>query len=145
MYKVQEIAEYVIYYVYTKGNIVTNLKLQKILYYIQAEFLVGTQKQCFREHIEAWSFGPVVPCVYMKYNIYGNSFIYPPRNDISYKFSSADKRKVEHIVDACSAYSSSMLTEITQRQTPWIDAYHQGKAEITPESIRQFFIKKEDG
>lgn len=146
MYKVQEIAEYVIYYAYTQGNIVTNLKLQKILYYIQAEFLVGAQKQCFPERIEAWDFGPVIPEVYRRYKIYGGSFIPTGRNNICLTlFQRDDRRRIENVVDACDMYSTATLAEFTRHQTPYIEARLRYDREITPESIRQFFTEKEGG
>lgn len=42
----------------------TPLKLQKLLYYSQAWYLVFKNKPLFQEKIEAWVHGPVVPSVY---------------------------------------------------------------------------------
>jgi len=53
------------------GHSVSNLKLQKILYFIQAEFLVVKGIPCFEEEIIAWGFGPVVLEVYHEYKVYG--------------------------------------------------------------------------
>ena len=61
MYDVQDVAEYVITYSEVKDYGISNLKLQKILYLIQAYSLIHTKKPCFSEDIEAWDFGPVVP------------------------------------------------------------------------------------
>jgi uncharacterized phage-associated protein len=49
---------------------VSNLQLQKILYYIQKEFL-QQGANAFSEEIEAWQFGPVVPEVYRQYCGFG--------------------------------------------------------------------------
>lgn len=46
------------------NNDLTNLKLQKILYFAQVEFLKETNKPLFDEPIEAWQYGPVVRNVY---------------------------------------------------------------------------------
>ena len=64
MYSVLDVAKYVIFYSNEKKYDISNLKLQKILYFIQAEFLVSENEPCFYEEIEAWNFGPVVPEVY---------------------------------------------------------------------------------
>ena len=46
---------------------ITNLKLQKLLYYVQAISLQVFEKLAFKEKIMAWSYGPVVNEVYQKY------------------------------------------------------------------------------
>ena len=45
----------------------TNLKLNKLLYYAQGVFLARTGKPLFDDDIEAWDLGPVVSCIYQKY------------------------------------------------------------------------------
>lgn len=65
-----EIAKYIIDKC-TKDNCpISNLQLQKILYYIQREFLQQGEI-AFPEEIEAWQFGPVVPEVYRQYCGFG--------------------------------------------------------------------------
>src|SRR5258708_40323860 len=44
----------------------TNLRLQKLLYYAQAWSLVLRESELFPEEIQAWRWGPVVPAVYDK-------------------------------------------------------------------------------
>lgn len=46
------------------NNDLTNLKLQKILYFAQAEYLKRFNKKLFEDEIEAWQYGPVVKNVY---------------------------------------------------------------------------------
>lgn len=46
------------------NNDLTNLKLQKILYFAQAEHLKEFGKKLFEDKIEAWQYGPVVKNVY---------------------------------------------------------------------------------
>ena len=75
MHDVQVIARYVIHRCSQNERPINNLKLQKILYFIQAEFLVGTGKACFDDEIEAWASGPVVPAVYSRYMIFGSTNI----------------------------------------------------------------------
>ena len=43
---------------------VTNLKLQKLLYYAQGWYLAFFDEPLFDERIEAWLHGPVVPPIY---------------------------------------------------------------------------------
>ena len=75
MYNVLDVARYIIWYCKKKGYSISNLKLQKILYFVQAEFLVSVGSPCFAEEIEAWDFGPVVPEVYHEFKIFGSADI----------------------------------------------------------------------
>ena len=72
MYRTAEnIADYIITISIKSGNPVNNLKLQKLLYYTQAAFLVEG-KECFEEDLYWYSYGPVVPEVLRKFGYYGN-------------------------------------------------------------------------
>ena len=64
-------AEKIALYIISSGREITNLLLQKILYYIQVAFLLKKNKECFKAVIIAGEFGPVIPEVYQKYKIYG--------------------------------------------------------------------------
>ena len=70
MYSALNIAKYTINKCTKDRCPISNLQLQKILYYIQREFLQqGTI--AFPENIEAWQFGPVIPEVYKQYCGFG--------------------------------------------------------------------------
>lgn len=66
---------YVANYIIKKSNEldydINNLKLQKILYFLQAEYLSENGKRLFDEHMEKWKYGPVTPSVYHEYKIFG--------------------------------------------------------------------------
>ncbi len=70
MYSALNIARYIIDKCTREKYPISNLQLQKILYYIQREFL-QQGIQAFPEEIEAWQFGPVVPEVYRQYCGFG--------------------------------------------------------------------------
>lgn len=53
------------------GELLTNLKLQKLLYYQQGFHLANFGTPLFKEDIEAWMYGPVVPCIYDHFREYG--------------------------------------------------------------------------
>lgn len=134
----------------------SNLKLQKLLYFVQAYFLIKKQGACFRESIEAWDFGPVVTVAYREYKKFGSCNIpeikYITKEDgggiwntrtIPYFdiiITDYDKKLIDAVTDKFSGYSSTNLVSLTQRQKPWIDAYSPYKInEITIEAIEEFF------
>ena len=140
MYSANTVAKYVINRCNRLGRTISNLKLQKILYFVQAEFLVTQNVPCFPEHIEAWDFGPVIPTVYHRFKVYGSASIPSIDTDSSIPFSRTDKKLLDGIIDECSKYSASTLVEITHRQTPWKQAYRPyGSSNISNESIKKFF------
>ena len=131
MYDVLDVCRYVINYSNDKEYGISNLKLQKILYFIQACFLTNTDSQtpCFHEKIEAWDFGPVVPEAYREYKQYGSSniptivsFINFDEEDlwntrrVSYDgdiISQADRILIDAVIDKFADYSATDLVTLT--------------------------------
>lgn len=141
MYRARSIARYIIERCNSQNKTISNLKLQKILYFIQAEFLVNANQPCFPEQIEAWDFGPVVPEVYHEYKIYGSANIpYFRRLESPIAISTQDREMIDDMVDECNKYSASALVEITHHQSPWMEAYKPGcNNVITNDSIKKYF------
>lgn len=143
VYSALLVAKYIVRRCAERGKSISNLKIQKILYFVQAEFLVDLGVCCFPETIEAWDFGPVVPVVYRAYRIYGSANIPAETANGLRPIRSVDMNRINGIVDECCEYSASQLVEITHHQSPWRDAYHRPGVnnEITPDSIRAFFTE----
>ncbi len=155
-YNVLDVCRYVIKYSNENDYGVSNLKLQKILYFIQAYFLLKKKDHtpCFNEKIEAWNFGPVVPEAYYEYKQYGSGDIPTQESYIisdgkwnfkRIKFDDTvivdeDKALIKKVVDTFVDYSATDLVSLTHRQSPWIDAYvpHQNN-EITINAIKEYF------
>lgn len=157
-YNVIDVCRHIINYSNDHDYGVSNLKLQKLLYFIQAYFLTNKKDNspCFDEKIEAWDFGPVVPDAYHEYKQYGSgdipsieSYILFDKENIwnSERVSfvdniikDEDKLLIDKVVDKFADYSATDLVSLTHRQSPWIDAYvpHHNN-EITIDSIREYF------
>ena len=156
VYNVLDVSCEAINYSNEKGYGISNLKLQKILYFIQAYFLITVDEKCFKEKIEAWDFGPVVPEVYSEFKQYGagnipsvsNYMIRDKNHPWNYekkKFDSSvinenDKKRIRAVIDEFADYSATYLVSLTQSQAPWYDAYQKYKNnEITVDAIKEFF------
>lgn len=156
IYKVLDVCRHVINYSNEKDYGISNLKLQKILYFIQAFFLVSTPEQCFAERIEAWDFGPVVPEAYREYKQFGSGDIPSVSYIINFDeddiweskvtkytdniLSEEDKSRIESVVDKFADYSATDLVSITHAQKPWKNAYQRGQNnEITVKAIKEYF------
>ena len=157
-YDVLEVCRHVINYSNEKDYGISYLKLQKVLYFIQAYFLIDKTKNasCFDDKIEAWDFGPVVPAAYHEYKQYGSgdiptieSYVLFDTDDIwnteRVKFNDdvitdEDKNRINKVVDKFSGYSATDLVAITHRQSPWMDAYAPYiNNKITLDAIKEYF------
>ncbi|MBC6455939.1 MAG: DUF4065 domain-containing protein [Hormoscilla sp. SP5CHS1] len=69
------------------GDLISNLKLQKLVYYAQGFHLAIYVRPLFTEAIAAWTHGPVVPELYEYYQKYGNCAIpCPTEIDFTVRF-----------------------------------------------------------
>ena len=144
MYSVNTIVDYILWWCQKNDTLISNLKLQKILYFIQANFLYEKGIPCFGDNIEAWSFGVVIPKAYHKYKMYGGASI-PIIKKLNCPFNvyNKDKILIDKILDTCMKYSSTSLTNLTMNQTPWEEVYIKGYTNVISNSdIMKFF--KED-
>lgn len=119
---------------------ITNLKLQKIIYFAQAASLGITGKPLFDDEIEAWKYGPVIPSVYHIYKENKNNPI-PTPDDVP-EFDSDTERLLSDIWDIFGGASASHLVEETHKHKPWKDAYNGGNGEgsvISQDSLRLFY------
>ena len=141
MYNALLVANHIVKYCNSKNHPISNLKLQKLLYFVQAEFLVSKGIPCFREAIEAWDFGPVVPEVYHHFKKYGSSIIISYSRGLKGIIDPVDCRIIENMVDECVGFSATQLVEITCNQDPWKKAYNRYvNRVISKQSIKEFFF-----
>lgn len=75
IYDAIDVAGFVVDTVHSHGKNVTNLHLQKILYYLELDKLKKEERPLFRDAIEAWKLGPVYPNVYHEYKVFGSDNI----------------------------------------------------------------------
>ena len=79
-YNVEDIAEWFlnknrIQMNFEDSEYITNLKLQKLLYYAQGYFLAKKNTSLFEDDFLAWEHGPVIRKIYNKYRTNGSSGI----------------------------------------------------------------------
>ncbi|MDR3585282.1 MAG: DUF4065 domain-containing protein [Desulfosporosinus sp.] len=75
LYSALDVAKYVINKCTAENRPISNLQLQKILYFVQRKYLVNYGRVLFDDEIQAWQFGPVVPEVYYQYCGFGSMAI----------------------------------------------------------------------
>lgn len=138
MCKAKNVAEYII-----NTIPVDNLKLQKLLFYSQAVHLVLNNKTpLFKDRIEAWMYGPVVPTVYKKYKKFGYEILRPSKNQKSTLLDS-EIETVDMVIDYYGNMTGVQLVTKTHQEAPWKNAYVANKnILITNESIYDYFVNQ---
>ena len=154
-YNVIDIATYIINYSNEVGSPVNNLKLQKLLYYVQTAVLVKTNHMCFDSKIVAWEFGPAVPEAYRYYAEYGRDDIPNQEahkdiklNDKTLRMSYTQpaeidyttKRIIRNVVDSYLNITNPLeLSKKTRKEAPWKTTGLNH--EITCDAIHSYYAK----
>ena len=116
---------------------ITNLQLQKILYYIQGNFMRVFGYKAFNEKILCWDYGPVIEDVWHKYNIYGRSPLSPDNNE-----HICSKQEINLITDVVSeklALNIWKMVDDTHNEYPWKNANDNNRTVISDEDMEKQF------
>lgn len=122
----------------------SNLKLQKVLYYAQGHYLGETGLPLFNDDIEAWVHGPVVRDVYHDLKRFGNADIDVDAT-VGDDFGWDDFRDVEqHLMRVWNTYGKYEAWALRNRihsESPWKSTFEHGVRNlvIPTDSMRDFF------
>lgn len=143
MYSASDIAKMIINWCSFYKIPITNLKLQKLLYFVQGEFLKTRNARLISDDFYAWQLGPVVPNVYYEYAIYSSSQIpsiqnyFPPIPRDNYK----DYAAIDAALQKYARRPAWELVDLSHTQDPWKYNYQifGDKALIPFRDIEKFF------
>ena len=140
-----DVAKYVINRCYVDlRHPISNLQLQKILYYIQGYYLVKFGRPLFYEDIIAWKLGPVVREVYNEYNIYVSSPITEVYN-VDLNLSSDERVLINNVIDNKALISAWDLVNATHNENPWKDTVESRgyNSVMRNQDIAQYFVNNQ--
>jgi uncharacterized phage-associated protein len=130
-----DIANYFICLANQTNATVSNLKLQKLVYYAQAWHLAIHQIPLFEADFQAWIHGPVIPELYQKYK----HFSWQPIVDTASPVLDAETLSfLDEVADeylTCDAYE---LEQMTQIEAPW----NQARVGLLPDAPSNAMIEK---
>lgn len=114
------IADYFIGFSHDVGDPISNLKLQKLLYYAQAWHLALYDSPLFSEKIEAWVHGPAVPEVYRRFK----GWAWQPIGESPSKprLSVRAENHVHEVMRKYGPMTAYQLELLTHRERPWREA-----------------------
>ena len=117
VYDANEVAKLVVNECMREGTPVTNLKLQKILYFMWIDWYAKKKESLFNNRIEAWHYGPVVPDVYFKYRIFAAD---PIRKKAECSISGPDAESMISLIRKYNCKTAGKLVEESHApNTPW--------------------------
>jgi uncharacterized phage-associated protein len=143
-----EVARYLVQLAFNEEepDFLTHLRLQKLLYYIQAWSLVNRGQVMFPERIEAWAHGPVVPDVFKVFSDHGRRPILPDDiGELEFDLTDEEKDFIASVWEAYKGYSALKLREMTRQEDPWRKGRvghgptDSSNDEITPEAMLEYF------
>jgi len=122
------------------GDVMSNLKLQKLVYYAQGFHLAILGKPLFLEPLVAWVHGPVCVPLYKKYKKYGARSIPIPEDiDTLELFDSETHKILAMVQDYYGQFSAWKLRNLTHNDPPWIIAHRKGNIEISQDGMKEYF------
>ncbi|PSN13299.1 hypothetical protein C7293_16495 [filamentous cyanobacterium CCT1] len=127
-----------------EGDLITQLRLYKLVYYAQVWSLVLTGYPLFRGEIQAWRHGPVPVALVSSFKHYGKEPI--PAPETGSDFNTIDQQEMgilDAVWDAYGRLSASELWKLSHAENPWrIARADLGDDEQSQETILEEEIKR---
>ena len=134
-----------------EGKFVTQMKLQKLVYFAQGVHLAKYHTPLINETFQAWLYGPVIPEIYHNFKLYGSrpitdtdeftpSATYTPPG----KLSAEALDTIDYTWGVLSDFSAMSLSYWTHRDDgPWAKVYVPDVKDtpISNTDIKQYFEK----
>ena len=139
MAHVKDVAEYFLYLDdQNDGDGISNLKLQKLVYYAQGFYSAVFDRALFNSQISAWVHGPVVIDLYHECSNFGKNPILAPDAIDHGKLNSDESEMIEEVFEVFGQFSAWKLRNMTHEEDPWLN--HEHLADVIPlPEITEYF------
>ena len=136
--EVNELAHYIVDKCSNDGKPVSNLQLQKMLYFLQSVYCSATNGELlFEDEFEAWPYGPVIRSVYREFSIYGGDTI-DERYPVELEMPPEIKAFIDQGIEVLRDKSPWDLVKTSHAPgSPWDRVYRDGKGcrDVIPNSM----------
>lgn len=126
---INQVADYMIHFAHESGSFISNLKLQKLLFYAQAWHLALKDQPLFDAEFAAWIHGPVNKEIYDKFKRYSfrniDSEVEKP------VFDPETESFLRELLEEYFPLDAYQLELLTHQEMPWIEA-RQGLSPAQP-------------
>ena len=127
------------------GEALTQLKLQKLVYYADAWYLANFDKPMISEKFEAWAHGPAIRSLYAKYREAGWDSLPPENGPMP---PEAVNKFLTSVYQEYGQFGAKKLEEMTHNELPWQAARvglrpeEASKNEISKLIMRNFYASR---
>lgn len=126
---IDEVSKYIINHLE-----ISNLSLQKLLYYIQMFYMSIYEKPAFTNKCSAWEYGPVFGSIYYKYKSFGRNIISEDTSE--YVFEEDLKETIDTVLKYFGCFSGPVLMYFTHQEEPWKKAFQTESKIIEKNDIK---------
>jgi len=139
MYKAELISRYIINWCHKYDVDITNVKLQKLLYFLQGKYYKYVGKRLIRDDFYAWRLGPCVPDIYMDYSVYAG--IIPKQRDINTEIDHIELVNV--ILEQYAYFQTWYLVRRSCEEDPWKYTFQifGDKSRIPFQTIADYYVE----
>lgn len=128
-----KVARYIVEKCYRDGKPITNLHLQKILYFVQGEYYHATGEFLIDDDFLAWQYGPVLREVYDEYSWHYSSRIY---ETYDVKIDEDILTVIDPIIEAKRRKTAGALVNESHKPGgAWDQVYDENKETIIPKRL----------
>lgn len=150
-----DVAKYYLYRSTFDGELISPLKMQKLVYFAYVWTLFKNKQKLFEEKIEAWPMGPVAPSLYRKLKRYGSApigrdFIDVKKEDtLTKKFPPEIKKTLDEVYEKYMTKTAFELMVLAHEEKPWLKArkdlapHESSNNPISDEDILEEYSKKD--
>ena len=123
---------------------ITQLKLQKLLYFIEAYYMVNyDEERLYKEEFNAWTYGPLCQKVYLKYKYFTNNPIYEDSCDNLPNLKEKIMNSIDKVCSTFGELNVSDLVALTHMEnSPWDKTPKNCNATISKVETKKWFMEK---
>lgn len=118
------------------GDVLTNLKIQKLVYYIQGFHLAIYDKPLFVDNFVAWAHGPVVAELYDKLKKFKATQV-KIDNPLNGSITNQQRKLINEVNDVYGQFSAWKLRDMTHNESPWMTT--ESGDVISKDKIKKYF------
>ncbi len=123
------------------GELISNLKLQKLLYYVQGYFIAVFGEKLFDNEIEAWQYGPVVRDMYYHFKKNGSSAISLEEGAKIAELNEEEDSLFNEVLNEYGQYSAIKLMDMTHEELPWRKTFKENPQGVIPFELMEKYFK----
>ena len=127
-YDANVVADYIILQLTSeeKPSDLINLKLQKLLYYVQGWFLGYQGSRMIDSSFEAWVHGPVCSSVYDRFTSTKSLYSFISKDDVKFvdafdRIEKEDRDFIDYVLMNYAGFSGVELEQKTHDEKPWVE------------------------